>query len=58
MAQFPVEVALEWRREYVIEADNYADAEVQAILKAKEDLAEQFEEGTPSAEEFDVTDLG
>ena len=58
MPKFPVEVVYEWRREYTVDADNYSDAEVQAVLRAKDELAEQFEEGTPSAEEFDVTDLG
>lgn len=58
MAKFLIEARYEWVREYEVDADNYADAEVQAVLLAKDELAERFEEGTPSMEEFDLTDAG
>lgn len=57
MSKHKVEVRYEWVRTYTVDADNFPDAEVQAVLKAKDDLAEQFEEGTPSMEAFDVEDL-
>jgi hypothetical protein len=54
MRRVVVEVRYEWVREYTVVADYDSDAEVQAALLAKEALAEQFEEGTPSMEEFDI----
>lgn len=52
--QITVEVRYEWVREYSVVADTDAEAEVDAVLLAKGDLAEQFEEGTPSMEDFDI----
>lgn len=49
-----VEVRYEWSREYEVVADSDGDAEVQAALLAKEDLAEKFEEASPSMDEFDI----
>lgn len=54
MRRVTVEVRYEWVREYSVVADWDSDAEVEAVLLAKADLADQFEEGTPSMEDFDI----
>lgn len=58
MKKWLIEVRYEWVREIVVEATDLREAEVEAVLQAKEEMAEQFEENTPSMEEFDLMDLG
>lgn len=55
--KYVIEARWEWAKEITVEADNYIEAEIAAVQRAKDDLAEQFEDGTPSMDEFDLTDL-
>lgn len=56
--KFLMETRWEWVEEIEVEADHVMEAEVLAVTQAKERLAELFEDGTPSMEEFDLLHLG
>lgn len=56
--KFMMEVTHEWVREYEVDARDFADAEVEAAQRAKQEWADMFEETPPSISDFDIVDIG